>query len=57
VLSLYTMSQGLNPFGSLVLGFIAEQYLGAPHAIALFCVVAIILALVSGVASREVRAL
>jgi MFS family permease len=55
VLSLYTMSQGLNPFGSLVLGFIAEHWLGAPHAIALFCGIAIVLAFAAGVASRQVR--
>ena len=57
VLSLYTMSQGLNPFGSLLMGFIAEKYLGAPHAIALFCGVALVLTFVSGIASKEVRSL
>jgi MFS family permease len=57
VLSLYTMSQGLNPFGSLLLGFVAQEFLGAPHAIALFCLVAIVLAVASGVASKEVRSL
>ncbi len=57
VLSLYTMSQGLNPFGSLFMGFIAEQWLGAPGAIAVFCVVALVLAFVSGVASRDIRSL
>jgi len=55
VLSLYTMAQGLNPFGGLLMGFIAEQYLGAPHAIALFCSVALVLALAGGVASRDIR--
>ena len=55
VLSLYTMAQGLNPFGGLLMGFIAEQYLGAPHAIALFCSVALVLALIGGVASKDVR--
>ena len=57
ILSLYTMSQGLNPFGTLVMGFVAEQYLGAPHAIAVFCVIALVLALLSGLASRDVRSL
>ncbi len=57
VLSLYTMVQGLNPFGSLLLGYVAEQWLGAPHAIALFCSVAIVLAFVGGLASKDVRSL
>jgi len=57
VLSLYTMSQGLNPFGSLMLGIIADRYLGTPHAIAVFVVVALVLALVSGLASRDIREL
>jgi MFS family permease len=55
VLSLYTMCQGLNPFGSLVLGFVAQEYVGAPHGIAIFCVIALVLAFASGVASREIR--
>jgi MFS family permease len=57
VLSLYTMVQGLNPFGSLLLGYIAQQWLGAPHAIALFCCVALVLAFAGGVASKDVRSL
>jgi MFS family permease len=57
VLSLYTMSQGLNPFGALVMGFVASQFLGTPHAIAAFCVLALVLAAISGVASKEIRSL
>jgi MFS family permease len=57
VLSLYTMSQGLNPLGALVMGFVASEFLGTPHAIAAFCVVALILAAASGVASKEIRSL
>jgi len=57
VLSLYTMSQGLNPFGSLVMGFVASQFLGTPHAIAAFCLLALVLAAVSGAASKEIRSL
>jgi len=57
VLSLYTLAQGLHPFGGLVMGFVAEQYLGAPHAIAVFCVLALILAVIGGVASRDIRRL
>jgi len=57
VLSLYTMSQGLNPFGSLMLGTIADRYLDTPHAIAVFVVAALVLALVSGLASRDIREL
>lgn len=57
VLSLYTMVQGLNPFGGLAMGFVAEHYLGAPHAIALFCAIAIVLAFGAGVASKDIRRL
>ena len=57
VLSLYTMSQGLNPFGSLMMGFVADRYLGTPHTIAVFSVAALVLALFSGLASRDVRSL
>lgn len=57
VLSLYTMVQGLNPFGSLILGYVAEQWLGAPHSIALFCLVALVLAFAGGLASKDVRSL
>jgi MFS family permease len=57
VLSLYTMCQGLNPFGSLVMGFVASQFLGTPHTIAAFCLLALLLAAASGVASREIRSL
>ena len=55
VLALYTMSQGLNPFGSLAMGTVAERYLGTPHAIAAFVAVALVLALVSGLASKDIR--
>lgn len=57
VLSLYTMSQGLNPFGSLMMGFVAQRYLGTAHTIAVFCLAALILSLLSGLASRDVRSL
>jgi len=57
VLSLYTMAQGLNPLGGLVMGFVASQFLGTPHAIAAFCIVALVLAAASGVASKEIRSL
>lgn len=57
VLSLYTMSQGLNPFGSLAMGLVASRLLGTPGAIAAFCVVALILAAMTGVASKEIRSL
>ncbi len=55
VLSLYTMSQGLNPFGSLAMGFVASQFLGTPHAIAAFCLLALVLAVFAGVASKDIR--
>lgn len=57
VLSLYTMAQGLNPLGALMMGFVASEFLGTAHAIAAFCVVALVLAAVSGVASKEIRSL
>lgn len=55
VLSLYTMSQGLNPLGSLAIGIVAQSYLGTPHAIAVFVFAALILALLSGLASKDIR--
>ncbi|MGD0764749.1 MAG: MFS transporter [Dehalococcoidia bacterium] len=54
VLSLYTMAQGLNPLGSLIMGSVASEFLGIPHTIAVFCVAAIILALFSGLTSKEI---
>jgi len=57
VLALYTMSQGLNPFGSLAMGAVADRYLGTPHAIAVFVMAALVLALFSGLLSRDVRSL
>ncbi len=57
VLALYMMSQGLNPFGALMMGFIADRYLGTAHTIAVFVAAALLLSLVSGLASRDVRAL
>jgi len=56
VLSLFTMVQGLNPFGSLFLGAIAEV-LGTPHAIALFTSVAMVCAFFAGVGTRRIREL
>ncbi len=55
VLSLYAMAQGLNALGALMMGFVASQFLGTAHAIAAFCVVALVLAAASGVASKEIR--
>jgi len=57
VLSLYTMAQGLNPLGALAMGFVASQFLGTAHAIAAFCIVALVLAAASGIASKEIRSL
>jgi MFS family permease len=57
VLSLYTMSQGLNPFGALMMGFVAQKYLGTPHTIAVFALAALVLSLFAGLASRDVRSL
>jgi predicted MFS family arabinose efflux permease len=57
VLALYMMAQGLNPFGALMMGFIADRYLGTAHTITVFVLAALLLSLVSGLASRDVRAL
>ncbi len=57
VLSLYTMSQGLNPFGALAMGYVAQSYLGTPHTIAVFVLAALVLSLFSGLLSSDVRAL
>jgi MFS family permease len=57
VLSLYTMSQGLNPFGALAMGYVAQNYLGVPHTIAVFVLAALVLSLFSGLLSSDVRAL
>ena len=52
-----SMSQRLNPLGGLMMGFAAQHYLGAPHAIALFTSIALVLAFLSGLASKDVRGL
>jgi len=57
VISLYTMSSGLTPFGSLFMGFVAERILGTPHTIAVFVAVALVLAFFSGLASKDIRRL
>ncbi len=57
VLSLFTMSQGLNPFGSLAMGYVAQNYLGTAHTIALFVLIALVLSSFSGLLSSDVRAL
>ncbi len=57
VLALYMMAQGLNPFGALMMGFVADHYLGTAHTIAVFVLAALLLSLVSGLASRDVRSL
>ena len=55
VLALYSMSQGLNPFGALAMGVVADKFLGTPHTIAVFVIVALALAVFSGLISKEVR--
>jgi MFS family permease len=57
VLSLYTMSQGLNPFGALAMGYVAQHYLGTPHTIAVFVLAALVLSLFSGLLSKDIRSL
>lgn len=56
VLALFTMVQGLNPFGALFMGSLAERT-GTPHAIAYFCAAAAAAALLAGLGSRHVRTL
>jgi MFS family permease len=55
VLAFYSLAQGLIPFGALAMGFVADEFLGTPHTIAVFCVLALLLALFSGLGSREIR--
>jgi MFS family permease len=55
VLALYSLAQGVSPFGSLAMGFVASEFLGTPHTIAVFCVVAMVLALLSGLGSKDIR--
>jgi hypothetical protein len=57
VLALYSLAQGLSPFGSLAMGFVASEFLGTPHTISAFCVAAMVLALLSGLGSKEIRGL
>ena len=54
VLALFTMVQGLNPFGSLFMGALAERT-STPAAIAMFCGVAVVAAFVAGAGNRQVR--
>lgn len=56
VLSLFTMVQGLNPFGSLLMGSLAEG-IGTPHAIAAMAGAAIVVAFFAGAGSGRIRAL
>jgi MFS family permease len=55
VLALYSLAQGVSPFGSLAMGFVAGEFLGTPHTIAVFCVIAMVLALFSGLGSKDIR--
>jgi MFS family permease len=57
VLALYSLAQGLSPFGSLAMGFVASEFLGTPHTISAFCIAAMVLALLSGLGSKEIRGL
>lgn len=56
VLALFTMVQGLNPFGSLFMGALAERT-STPTAIGMFCAVAIVAAFLAGAGNRQVREL
>jgi predicted MFS family arabinose efflux permease len=56
VLSLFTMVQGLNPFGSLFMGTLAE-ITSTPTAIAAFTALAIVCAFFAGAGSSQVRRL
>ena len=55
VLAFYSLALGFSPFGGLAMGFVAGEFLGTPHTIAAFCVLALVLALLSGLGSREIR--
>ena len=56
VLALFTMVQGLNPFGALFMGTLA-QVTSTPTAIATFCIIAIICAFFAGAGSKQMRSL
>ncbi len=55
VLAFYSLVMGLSPFGSLAMGIVASHLIGTPHTIASFSIVALVLALMSGIASEDIR--
>jgi len=55
-MALYNMAGGLTPFGNLGMGAAAEQF-GAPHSVASFAAVGLVLVSMAGIASRKVRRL
>jgi MFS family permease len=55
-MAFFNMAGGLTPFGNLGMGVAAEQF-GAPHSVASFAAVGLVLAAVTGIASRKMRRL
>jgi predicted MFS family arabinose efflux permease len=55
-MALYSMASGLTPFGSLGMGTAASEF-GAPHAVAGFAGAGLVLAALTGIASRKIRRL
>jgi MFS family permease len=55
-MALFNMAGGLTPFGNLGMGTAAQQF-GAPHSVASFAVVGLVLTTVTGIASRKIRRL
>jgi hypothetical protein len=55
-MALFNMAGGLTPFGNLGMGAAAQQF-GAPHSVASFAAVGLVLAVLAGVASSKIRRL
>jgi MFS family permease len=55
-MALFNMAGGLTPFGNLGMGTAAQQF-GAPHSVASFAAVGLVLVALAGVASRRIRRL
>ncbi len=53
-MALFNMASGLSPFGNLAMGASASG-LGAPHSVAAFAVVGLMLASFTGIASQKIR--
>jgi len=55
-MALYSMASGLSPFGNLTMGAAASGF-GAPHSVAGFAAVGLVLTSLTGIASQKIRRL